>query len=104
MLHATFARPAGISPSQTRSYEGVVNWKLPTTPPTTVLPPPKAIANTEAPEQLVCKKLPMTGSIAGFERKCMTRSEWDRASSQVHDSWDQIQGVGSPACEGPLCR
>ena len=105
MTHATFKRPAGLSPSQERSYEGVVNWKLPNTPPTALQAPPKAIAEAVAPEQLVCKRIPKTGSMALFERRCMTKSEWQRTSSQTRDTWDelQIRGRGNE-CSGPQCK
>ena len=104
MMHATFNRPAGSSPSQKRSYEGVVNWKLPNAPQIAAPVPPKAIAETTAPEQLVCKRIPRTGSIAGFERKCMSKSDWERASSESRTLWDQLQGIGSEGCEGPQCK
>jgi len=104
MMHATFNRPAGSSPSQKRSYEGVVNWKMPNAPQIAAPVPPKAIAETTAPEQLVCKRIPRTGSIAGFERKCMSKSDWERASSESRTLWDQLQGIGSEGCEGPQCK
>jgi transmembrane sensor len=105
MLHATFKRPEGLSPSQERLYEGVVNWKLPTTPLESVPPAPKPIAEASAPEELVCKRIPKTGSIAAYERKCMTRSEWQRATSETTKSWDLPPGRAA-ACEGypPRCR
>lgn len=101
MVHATFKRPAGASISQQRSYEGVVNWKLPTTPQTAAAAPPKPIAPTAAPEEMVCRRVAKTGSNVAFERECMTKSEWQRASSQSRDPWEQLQGRGrGPACEG----
>jgi transmembrane sensor len=103
MMHATFSRPAGISPSQKRSYEGVVNWKLPTTPPTAVPAAPKVIAESKAPEPLICKKVPKTGSLAGFERKCMSQSDWQKASSGPQQVWEELQGIGS-SCDRPLCQ
>ena len=104
MMHATFNRPVGASPSQKRSYEGVVNWRLPTTARTVAPAPPKAIAEAAAPEQLICKRIPRTGSLAGFERKCMSKSDWQRASTESRTVWDQLQGIGSEGCEGPQCK
>ena len=104
MMHATFNRPTGASPSQRRSYEGVVNWRLPTTASTVAPAPPKAIAEAAAPEQLICKRIPRTGSLAGFERKCMSKSDWQRASTESRTVWDQLQGIGSEGCEGPQCK
>ena len=104
MMHATFNRPVGASPSQKRSYDGVVNWRLPTTARTVAPAPPKAIAEAAAPEQLICKRIPRTGSLAGFERKCMSKSDWQRASTESRTVWDQLQGIGSEGCEGPQCK
>ena len=92
MVNATFKRPAGVSASQQRSYEGVVNWRLPTTPASTTLAPPKAIAESAAPEQLICRNIRKTGSRIATERKCMTSSEWQRASEESTQLWRQRQG------------
>lgn len=101
MVHATFKRPAGTSISQQRSYEGVVNWRLPSSPQTAALAPPKPIAPAAAPEEMICRRVAKTGSNVAFERQCMTRSEWQRASNQSKDPWEQLQGRGrGPACEG----
>jgi transmembrane sensor len=105
MTHASFKRPAGLSPSQQRSYEGVVNWRLPTSPTAAVPTLPKAIAQAAAPEQLICKRILKTGSMALFERRCMTKSDWQRVSSQTRDTWDELQtrGRGSE-CSGAQCQ
>lgn len=104
MVHATFKRPDGVSRSQQRSYEGVVNWKVPasarsaaTTAPAPAAP--KRVAEATAPEELICKRIPQTGSNAAYQRKCMTRSEWQRASSQLREDWDLIPRNGN-RCEG----
>ena len=101
MVHATFKRPAGASLSQQRTYEGVVNWRLPATPRTAVAAPPKPIAAAAAPEEMICRRIPKTGSNVAFERQCMTKSEWQRASSSSRDPWEQLQGRGrGGVCEG----
>lgn len=104
MEHATFSRPTGLSPSQKRSYEGVVNWRLPNTPATAVPALPKVIAQSSAPEPLVCKRIQKTGSLAGFDRKCMSKSDWDRASEETRESWTRPPGTGLNVCEGPQCK
>ena len=103
MEHATFSRPAGISPSQKTSYEGVVNWRLPTKPATAVPVPPKAIAQSTVSDPLVCKRYQKTGSLAGFERKCLPKSEWEREANDTRDLWTQIPGRTTDICEGPQC-
>ena len=105
MTHATFKRPIGLSPSQQRSYEGVVNWRLPNAPAPAVTAPPRAIAEAAAPEPLICRRIPKTGSNALFERRCMSKSDWQRSSSQTRDAWDELQGRGrNDQCMGTQCK
>ena len=104
MEHAVFSRPAGTSLSQKRSYEGVVNWRLPSTPATAVPVPPKAIAQSTPVDPLICKRMQKTGSLAGFDRKCLPKSEWERQTSDTRDMWTQIPGRSTDICEGPQCK
>jgi TonB family protein len=105
MVHATFKRPEGVSLSQQRSYEGVVNWKLPATAQAAVPAAPKPVTEVAAAEALVCRRIPKTGSNAAFERKCMTKSEWQRASDEARNVWDRLRSDGaSCAASGPDCR
>jgi transmembrane sensor len=101
MVHATFKRPDGLSRSQQRSYEGVINWKVPVTASASASAPaaPKRIAEAAPAEELVCKRRPQTGSNAAFERKCMTRSEWQKAAQESRDPWDYVARSGN-RCEG----
>ena len=106
MVHATFKRPEGISLSQQRTYEGVVNWKLPSTPLAAVPEVPKPILAAAAPEPQICKRTVRVGTLAGFERTCMTQREWDKQTQETRDYWDELQGrkgmsrcpAGSEAC------
>lgn len=95
MVHATFKRPEGVSLSQQRSYEGVVNWKLPATAQSAVPAIPKPVTEAAAGEALICKRIPKTGSNAAFERKCMTKSEWQRASDDARNVWDRLRSDGA---------
>lgn len=105
MVHATFKRAEGLSRSQQRSYEGVVNWKLPTTVEPAVTPAPQRIAQAASPEPMVCKRIPKTGSNAAFERKCMTRSDWQRVSDDSRSLWDRLRGEGASCRPGGAdCR
>jgi TonB family protein len=105
MVHATFKRAEGMSLSQQRSYEGVVNWKLPATTQSAPPAAPKRIAEATAPEEMICKRIPRTGSNAAFDRKCMRKSEWQRAADESRDVWDRLPGDGA-SCQGypPRCR
>jgi len=89
-LNAQFKPDTGLSPSQVRKSDGVITWKLPAS--TTVLPSPAPIKAAEAPEKVVCKKTVRTGTLAGFERTCMTEREWARQSDAERDTWDELQG------------
>ena len=95
MVHAIFKRPPGATPSQQRSYEGVVNWKLPDSPRSSVPEPPRPIARAEAPEELICKDIRLTGSNVASERKCMSKSEWERLSQETKEPF-----LRPRACQG----
>ncbi|HKP34066.1 MAG TPA: FecR domain-containing protein [Sphingomicrobium sp.] len=105
MVHATFKRAEGLSRSQQRSYEGVVNWKLPTPVQPAATAAPQRIAQAAPPEPLVCKRIPKTGSNAAFERRCMTKSDWQRASDDAKNVWDRLRSDGaSCAASAADCR
>ena len=94
MVHATFKRPEGMSLSQQRVHEGVVNWKLPATPASVVPVAPEAVAAAQAPEKMICKRTLRTGSSAAFERTCMTQSQWEKATKQTQDWWRETGKKG----------
>jgi transmembrane sensor len=99
MVHAVFKRPTSVTLSQQRSYEGVVNWKMPGSGPSPAAAAPKRVAEAAPAQELICRRVPRTGSNAAFERKCMTQSEWKRTSTDTRDTWHEIQGRGR-RCEG----
>ena len=94
MIHATFKRPEGISLSQQRLYEGVVNWKLPATALAAVPAVPAPIQAAAAPEPIICKRTPKIGTLAAFERTCMTKRQWDKAIGETQDHWNEIRKKG----------
>ena len=89
-LNAQFQPDPSLSPSQRRTSQGVIAWKLPAS--TTVLASPKAIAPAAAPEKVVCKKSVRTGTFAGVERTCMTPTEWAKQSDEQKAEWIELQG------------
>ncbi len=89
-MNAQFKPDPGLSPSQVRTSEGVITWKLPAS--TTVLAPPTPVAAADAPEKVICKKTVRTGTLAGFERTCMTQRQWDKQSDETKQVWDELQG------------
>jgi TonB family protein len=89
--HATFKSLIGADGRLTKSlHEGVVNWRIPGTPQPPINPIPVTAAS--APEKQICKRTPRAGTLAGFNRQCMTQREWDLALRQTRDQWEQYQG------------
>jgi len=89
-LNAVFKADPTISPSQSRTHEGIITWKLPNS--TTALNAPQAVEASAAPEKVVCKKIVKTGTLSGFERTCMTPTEWAKQSDEQKELWAEIQG------------
>jgi TonB family protein len=95
-MNAQFNPDPSLSPSQTRTHEGLIAWKLPAG--ATVLEPPKPVAVAKAPEQVMCKRTVRVGTLAGFERTCMTPTEWARRTEQEREAWDDIRAKGHSFC------
>lgn len=89
-LHAQFSPDPGLGVSQTKTHEGVIAWKLPAS--TAALSAPKMIAEGKAPEKVVCKKVPRTGSLASFDRTCMTPREWAKQADESRQPYEELQG------------
>ena len=89
-LHAQFKPDPGLSPSQRRTNEGLIAWKLPGSK--TNLSSPKALTAAEAPEKIICKSSIRTGTLAAVERTCMTAREWATQSENSKEPWDEMQG------------
>ncbi len=89
-LNAVFKADPGLGPSQTRTHEGLITWKLPAS--TTVLAPPQPVTALTAPEKMVCKKNVKAGTLAGYERICMTPTEWAKQSDEMKQPYDELQG------------
>lgn len=54
-MNAVFKPDPNLGPSQTKTHEGLITWKLPQW--ATSLAPPKPVAPAAAPEKMVCKKV-----------------------------------------------
>ena len=88
-LHAQFQPEQGLSGSQTRTHEGLIAWKLPGS--TTQLAATQ-VATAAVPEKVICKKTVRIGTLAGFERTCMTQREWNKQSDEMKATWEDAQG------------
>jgi TonB family protein len=90
-LNAQFNADPGLSPSQTRTHEGLIAWKLPES--LKVLAPPEPIVVVSSgPEKVVCKKNLKMGTLSGYERICMTPTEWAKQSDDMKQVYDDMQG------------
>jgi len=90
-LNAQFNADPGLSPSQTRTHEGLIAWKLPES--LKVLAPPEPIVVVSSgPEKVVCKKNLKMGTLSGYERICMTPREWAKQSDDMKQVYDDMQG------------
>ena len=83
--NAVFKPDPDLSPSQTKTHEGIINWKLPASLATPA--PPKPVLANNASEKVVCKKSVRTGTLAGFERTCMTQRELTAALPRLPATW-----------------
>lgn len=91
LIHGVFQPVKDSDGNKTNQVtEGVVNWKIPGAAATTVAPVKVSAAN--APEKMICKRELKQGTLAGYERTCMTKREWQRLSDEMKQPWDDIQG------------
>ena len=89
--HAVFKSALNSEGRAVKStHEGVVNWRIPGTPQPPINPIP--LAKAQAPEAKICKRKVKVGTLAGFERTCMTQHEWDLAARESQDLWSEWQG------------
>jgi TonB family protein len=91
--HAMFNSAKDASGHLVRqTVEGVVNWTIPGHVPAPITFTPAAAAAPKTTEAQVCKKSVRIGTLSGFERTCMTPSEWARQSDEVKERYEQMQG------------
>ena len=89
--HAVFNSIKDANGRATKSvHEGVVYWRIPGAPAPSVTPVP--LTQATAPEKRICKKELRTGSLADFQRTCMTAAEWARQSDEMKQIYEELQG------------
>jgi TonB family protein len=114
-------------------FEGVLNWRLPAPPApaamATAVPAPAPAPSVAPPAsasmatasaapapaaagsaRLICRRKLKTGSLAAFERTCMTKAEWDRYTANERAFWAEQQGQKGATnermdskCDNPWC-
>ncbi|MBV8907704.1 MAG: energy transducer TonB [Sphingomonas sp.] len=97
--HAVFNKLKDANGRVTReTQEGVVYWRIPGAPQPSVAP--VALTPASAPEERICKRSLRTGSLADFQRTCMTAAEWSRQADDMKQMFEDIQGKkGLTACD-----
>ena len=92
--HGVFKEVIGPDGKLKRStHEGVVNWTLPGHAPAAMKPIP--VTASTKPEKLVCKRTVKTGTLASYERTCMTEADWKRATRETQDWWNETRNKGT---------
>ena len=91
-MNAVFKPDPSLGPSQTKTSEGVINWRLPNSSGAAAAVAPKEFADASMQDKVICKKSTKTGSLVASDRVCMTQREWNRQSDDAKDMWDDIQG------------
>lgn len=80
---------------------GVVNWVLPNLPAGSVLRVADASAisgirvaeaSADSTDKRICKRERTTGTLAGFERICMSAREWELQRARNRQEWGELQG------------
>ncbi|MFL6843259.1 MAG: energy transducer TonB [Allosphingosinicella sp.] len=76
--------------------EGTVDWRLPTQTAAGA-PAPSGLRIVDAPmpasEKRICKRTLKTGTLATYERQCLTEAQWHRQRESQRDAWGDLQGT-----------
>jgi protein TonB len=90
LIHAVFKPVKDAEGNKVNQVtEGVVNWKIPGAAANTVAPVKVTASN--APEKMICKRELRQGTLADYERTCMTKRDWQRLSDQMKEPWLEIE-------------
>ena len=99
LMHVTYQPPRDAEGNRLRSFTttGAMNWRL---PGARLVTEATKVAEAEPGQKRICKRTPRTGSLAGFDRVCMTAREWDRQRAESRDSVAGMQGKGHTSDPG----
>ncbi len=94
LIHAKF-KPMKDAQGRKINFvtEGVVNWQIPGASGPTVPLAPVAVTLANAPEKMICKRNVKIGTLAGGERTCMTKRDWERMSDEMMAPYGEWQGA-----------
>ena len=54
---------------------------------------PDVSKSRQDPNRLICRSMPVIGSLAKRERRCYTRAEWERFAQGARKQTEQLQGT-----------
>ena len=91
-LHALFKPTDAGSGSQFSTHQGAINWQLPDAAASAAVAPAKPVKVAAAPEKVICKRVPKTGSNVATERVCLTRRDWQTSSEESRREFEDLQG------------
>ena len=91
-LHVVFKPTGAASGSQLSTHQGVINWQLPNSAASATAASPKSVQAANAPDKIICKRVPKTGSNVATERVCLTRRDWVTSSEESRREFEDLQG------------
>ncbi len=56
-------------------------------------PPPRKGDSRSDPNRLICRSMPISGTLAGRRRQCFTRAEWERIAQGAQKQTIELQGT-----------
>ncbi len=72
--------------------DGFITWKLPASVMRVATVPRRR--TMPKPDPVICRQDVSTGSYLAMTRMCLPRSEWQLATEQEKQHWDDMQGKG----------
>lgn len=90
-LHAVFKATGAATGSQVSTHQGAINWQLPSGT-SVAAAPAKPVKVAAAPEKMICKRVPKTGSNVATERVCLSRRDWQTSSEDSRREFEDLQG------------
>ena len=94
MMHSVFQPPKDAEGNRLNLFhtEGVINWRIPGREAS--LKQPAKLAKLDPLEKKICKRTPRTGTLAGFDRVCMTAREWDKTRQENLEDYEEQRKRG----------
>ena len=104
MMHAEYKPPKDSEGDRMTLFrtEGVINWRHPGSQGKLVSP--TKLSKVDPQEKKICKRSVRIGTVAGYERTCMTARDWAAQRAEAVESAADMQGkkgfTADPALSG----